>query len=524
MSKQEKQIKSLLEENAQLKQEIERLNQVIASLTKKPINQSIQWSDIVRNFFNKHVFSYDETKDVASQMDLFCAFMDTNYKVRGKKSSGKVTPVYYTCTTQYPKCGTIELSNKDGMKIISNATINRLTKMNPQPDSEELDMGLINALFNTKKATTSEVARHLIHSATTNAGFEDLTDVENIINSQHVRGAPCYIKEKNLLVPKGYSYDINSHHPYLLANKDLIVPVRAPKEYKYIASVDDIDDTIPAIYCLKNVNDLPYFTQLDNNKNRHKIFYTNYEIQRFRLCGATFELFGKREWSPDEDWNCIMYEKHDCVSIATLMGSTIEKLYENKSDKACKATIQHMLGYLTQKRICGKTYSIEDDDIAIEVEDGEVYGDIKCADLVGTVEIETAETSMLDTARIKIFFYDYLRLDMYNRYIKNMPEIYRIKSDSIMYADKIPQELISDKLGDLKREAIFTNIVYPHANIAFPDSVKKTAVEEDMDEDLGNDVSTNKLVRYDRESNVSYYSKDKDKYTFRSGTYTMGKF
>ena len=56
---------------------------------------------------------------------------------------------------------------------------------------------------------------------------------------------------------------------------------------------------------------------------------------------------------------------------------------------------------------------------------------------------------------------------MYLRFIENKPEIYRIKSDSFLYAKRIDKSLISDELGMFKKEARYENVVYPHVNYSF---------------------------------------------------------
>ena len=104
-------------------------------------------------------------------------------------------------------------------------------------------------------------------------------------------------------------------------------------------------------------------------------------------------------------------------------------------------------------------------------------------DNIGINEDEIVETTIFgfkhNHARMKLFFYSYLKLDMYITLIKDKKyEVLRIKSDSILINKKLADNgtLLGTEIGKLKREGFFEKgLVYPHVNHSFKTKPNKKA-------------------------------------------------
>ena len=87
-------------------------------------------------------------------------------------------------------------------------------------------------------------------------------------------------------------------------------------------------------------------------------------------------------------------------------------------------------------------------------------------------------------ARIKAFFYGFMRYDLCRNHIHGKPyEIVRIKSDSLLIEGKQFDSVIGTGLGEFKREMRYAKgLVYPHCNYSFKTNVTDDVTFWDEDE------------------------------------------
>lgn len=476
LQEKDKIIAHWMEENRQLKEQLQQLQQQQVQQPEKAPKQpkekytKLKWGPNFVNYFTSKGFAFDESEDLKDAMDRYSEETNTGYEIGTKDT------IYYKTEKDFEKVVQLKVNIDSIREVLNNNSLNTIAFMRPtQSDvKKNSDLDLVNSLFGINGKGPVHATQQIISKTLKAVGFNNLTNEEDNINTFHTQGAVHYIKQNNLTIAKAYSFDINSHHPSILADSNFVFPIRAHMQPQLVKEITDTAKT--AIYVLKVDKNslkekLPYFVQADTKENRSKIFYSNYMVQLFDKVGVKYELFN--DWTNNKPFNCLQYRDTDLRNGKDLFGDIINKLYTNKSDKGCKDVITRLFGCMTQTSRKNTEVSETNIDEATNLVN-EADND---PDSPPKTVVRAVDSSTFDTARIKIFFYDYIRFHMYANFIENKPEILRIKSDSVLYngflktiEKSLGEDLLGNDLGQLKREGQYCNVEYPHVNYSFKTS------------------------------------------------------
>ena len=428
------------------------------------------YKNSLKPLFSKKGIEYDCDKSLEENMDRICEETQTNYKIVNTKR----TKEFYKCQTTYPTLSTlrIESENQEAKEDMV-SKISQKQNSIPEPDKIATpDIKAICGAFGLTKKKDNNVyplfknekaiVKQLIFDTFKNTGIENLTEVEAII-ADECQGPVCYLKgKKNLFIKEGYSYDINSHHPYILQLLEFRFPIRAGKN-TFIAKPEDIDVNKIAIYAIMFDTNIEYFQPADGTNT---IWQSNYMVKLLIDNNIEFKML--KLDSNGEPFNCIMYDDTDCVTGKSLFGETIRKLYKlSKKDgnKTAKSMLHTFFGDMTTKQIVNsKIYEADECPI---VPPGYQKNELG----YGRTEIYEKKTTT-PIARLKIFFYDFCRYEMYTNTIKPLVDegvtILRIKSDSILIDQEMDEDSLSNTIiGQFKKEMLLKNVTYPHVNHSF---------------------------------------------------------
>ena len=415
-------------------------------------------------------YKYDEKISCYENFNIFSKLNNTVYIIENAKK----TKTFYKTAVDYSKTVLLKI-DKTSLKSYMNASINKITFMTNQPVCKG-NMSIVNDLFGISSCSVDNAILKIIKLLFEKRSMSNLTKIEATINfTDCVRGPVHYIQNQNLTIKEGYSYDINSHHAYILQSSEFLFPIIENEKPK---KINTIDKNAFGIYVL-NINykefksKLPWFALPDKAKHDKKKLYSHYMIQLFDMVGLKYELCF------DNCYNYIPYRKSSMVKSSSIFKNAIKALYENKSNPESKEILTKLLGKLTQSSYETKIIDIKDNTI-----EENKYTKVVPVDSF-TSKVTSYKGGFLDTQRIKLFFYDFIRLDMYKRYIKDKPLIYRIKSDSIIYQDTIDSG-VSSNIGCMKLEYYFENVLMKNVNSKIHPYTEKYS----------------RLMKYDKETNT----------------------
>lgn len=261
--------------------------------------------------------------------------------------------------------------------------------------------------------------------------LEQLTENELIIYSHgYAYGQVNYLKD-NDAIPKAYSYDINSEHPYIMKHKDFLVPVRQGKA-QLINDIKDIDLKKVGLYMVNiEFNEKTKFFKPIEEKR----FYTvsNYFLEILNKTETKYTMYRNNAL----DFNAMVYELDDCINIESHIGYNIRRLFEEKN-KGCQVSskmLKLLLGMFSKKS--------SKKELADTREERKIYN-----------SSNIIRPNLF--FRFQNFVHDMCRVNLY-KYIEYCQEndiiIYRIKADAIHVSKKIKDEFIDDKsIGFMKYE------------------------------------------------------------------------
>ena len=409
----------------------------------------------------------DESLSMAENLDNYCEKTSTNVKItndRRAKVFYRNDKVGTHCVNLVKTGSTLQATN-----TVDISQLNTIQGEVTDEFSADVYADFIEKTGYDVKNNTGVATRHILYKVFSGKASEKLTKDEIEI-CELARGPISYIKSKNYELKKvSYSYDINSHHPYLLQHSEFKFPVRSGKSC-VVEKIDD-DETI-ACYALQvNQNDLKWFALTNNKANREKIWYSNYDVKYMRMMGVKFNLLKP----VDGEFNCIMYNNYDCVTGSSIFGETVSKLYAIKSNKLVKSILQKLLGNITKK----KFKRTHEKDIAANEE----YDSVEVND-DGSLTMVKFNGLTCSHARMKPFFYGFMRYDLYKNHIHGKHyDIIRIKSDSLLIEGKEFDSVIGTDIGEFKREMRYAKgLVYPHCNYSFKTNVNDNVTFWDEDE------------------------------------------
>ena len=252
-----------------------------------------------------------------------------------------------------------------------------------------------------------KITSNIIKKSFQGIALEKLTDAETYVNNC-ARGSVQYLSQKNIHIEKGYSYDINSFHPFILGKSDFTFPVRQGKS----VILDTIDETVPGIYAIAIKDPIKYFVQVEEKE--HKVWHSHYTIQMLKAEGIKYALLEVENGS----FNAIIYNKEDCVKSSDLFGETVKTLYRERANPVCKFVNQTLFGYMTRQKHSNNT--VDSEEISYDEILNTNMKTLSKREFTGESFIlaDKDATYACDTARIKLFFYDYCRLYLFNTYLK----------------------------------------------------------------------------------------------------------
>ena len=187
--------------------------------------------------------------------------------------------------------------------------------------------------------------------------------------------------------------------------------------------MDTIDETIPGIYAIAIKDPIKYFIQAEEKEE--KVWHSHYTIQMLKAEGIMYKPL---EVEPGS-FNAIIYNKEDCVKSSDLFGETVTTLYREKKNPVCRFVIQKLFGFMCKQEHANNTLTKEDIDYDELMKSS---SKLKFTEESFILADNTDTTYAFDTARMKLFFYDYCRLYLFNTYLKEYDPI-RIYTDSIFF-------------------------------------------------------------------------------------------
>ena len=423
-------------------------------MTKKAIEKKITYGPNVQAFFDDNKVEYNTDKSVESNLDTLCEQTDKAINIQGygntlysHKTQRKFPVNCKMDTKKIAVCNNTQMNIlkcevKDNIKSVEKAT-----KKNFKDTCELLNI-------QSDLLCPFKIASNIIKKSFQGIALEKLTEEETHVNNC-ARGSVNYLSQKGIFIEKGFSYDINSFHPFILGKSDFTFPVRQGKH----TILSEIDETVPGIYAIAIKDPIKYFIQAEEKE--HKVWHSHYTIQMLKAEGIKYKLLEVES----EGYNAILYNKEDCVKSSDLFGETVKTLYSERKNPVCKFVNQTLFGCMTKQDHTTKTVAKED--ITADIfEDTNIKTLSKRKSTSKSFILADDATYALDTARMKLFFYDYCRLYLFNTYLKKYDPI-RISTDSILLPKTIDKKLLTNELGGLKRELKLVNITYPKVNHSF---------------------------------------------------------
>ena len=436
---------------------VETIKPKKATVTKTKTKKvcTLEYSQILLDFFKSNKVKYDENKTTIENMDKLCKQLNTNIKIIVYDDT-----VIYQCKTKYQYVKKYKIAGNN-IKVCNNAMITAKYDDNSDLDiiegstkqEHEFTCELLDIKYSENLYT---IINRLIVKNFTNIGLEQMSEAETYVNHYLYRGSTAYLREKNYVLPSNcYSYDINSFHGACLSN------FKFPIRQGIAKKITEIDLNVYGLYAIKTTDIKIFVPKSDKN-----YWYSNEYIKMLVAEGISYTLLD----CDDDSYNCIIYNEYDTMSGDTLFYDDIDTLYRHKDNKICKNTITRLFGCMVKNKKIEVTKKISELDTQMLLK----LQQSPKAKFTAThvTYLEKTDKFISALGRCKALFYDHCRIMLYKQYLsKYKDNIVRIYTDSFLLSCKLKtkdEHYLTQSMGDIKKElCIRSGVTYPNVQYSF---------------------------------------------------------
>ena len=421
------------------------------SVEKQKTTKELQYGDNIQELFDVKDVQYDANISVKENLNKLCSEIDESIRIYAGDN------VVYDCEKQYKFPVNYKIDKKAVTLMNS-----QFTNSWGSSTSELIEQGTTKEDY-AECCRLLQLGKHIINKRSIcvellkntyrGLAIEKLTDEEMYVLDK-ARGNVAYLRENNYHIENAYSYDINSFHPYVLGCSDFEFPLRTGK----CVNLQTIDSSVPGMYAIAIKDPIKYFIQAAEEPD--KVWHSHYMIQLLEQEGIKYKPMITKEY------NAIIYNKSDMVKTREIFGNNIKVLYNNRNNKVCKSVAQELIGVHTWKNKTNRT--VNKDDI-----DFNTFANGKTISDNGNTMVRSEDGEdngyRFPCARIKMFFYDYCRMYLFNKYLKKYDPV-RIATDSILIEEDLDDDdydELNDEIGGIKPELRLKNVVYENVTFSY---------------------------------------------------------